>query len=335
MRILVVKLSSLGDVVQTLPVLHDIGRSLPGSKLDWVVEEAFTDLVRQAPTVGRVLPYAQRRWRKDPWASATRIERDAFHKALRAEQYDAVIDFQGLIKSARVARGARLARGGFSATFGNRSELCAYEWPVRYLLQRAVPMPARIHAVARYRLLAARALRYETAGLLEGAPVYPWAADPAAGPPEVLFAHGTTRADNEWAEANWAALGREFIASGFRVLLPQASAHEEEWALRMAQALGTAARVLPRMGLPDLLNLIGRCSSMVGVDSGVSHMGVALGLPLVQIFSQPRAWRAGPVGQPHQCAVGGEGPPSVQEVWRAWQACWGARPTALAHLNAA
>jgi lipopolysaccharide heptosyltransferase I len=334
-KILIVKLSSLGDVVQTLPVLHDMRRGIPGAKLDWVVEEAFADLVRQAPAVERVLPYAQRRWRKDPWAAATRRERRAFWQSLRAQHYDAVIDFQGLIKSAWVARGARLTQDGFSATFGNRSELCAYEWPVRYLLGRAVPMTTRIHAVARYRLLAARALGYEAGGLLEEAPVYPWTAQPSDSEPEVLFAHGTTRADNEWAEENWAALGRKFIAAGFRVLLPQASPREEQWAQRMAHALGNGASVLPRMGLAELLKLMGRCSGMAGVDSGVSHMGVALGLPVVQIFSQPRAWRAGPVGQAHQCAVGGESPPSVPQVWQAWQACWAARPATLSHRSAA
>ena len=325
MRILIVKLSSLGDVVQTLPVVHDIQAHLPGAVVDWVVEEAFAPLVRQAPTVTRVLPLAQRRWRKARWSAGVRRERREFLRLLREESYDAVLDLQGLVKSALVARQARLAPGGFTASFGNRSELCGYEWPVRYLMDRALPMPRRIHAVARTRWLAASALGYPTS-VVEQPPVYPWAREPAPGAAQVVFAHGTTRADNEWPLERWQALGERFAGAGFQVLLPQAGAREAEFAQRLAAAIGPSAQVLPPMDLARLLARMAQASALVGVDSGIAHMGVALGLPLVQIFSQPRVWRAGPVGQPHQRAVGGDHVPEVDEVWSAWLACWEARP---------
>ncbi|HEY0822908.1 MAG TPA: lipopolysaccharide heptosyltransferase I [Ramlibacter sp.] len=324
MRILIVKLSSLGDVVQTLPVVHDIHARFPGAVVDWVVEEAFAPLLRAAPTIARVLPMAQRRWRKARWAAAVRRERQEFLRVLRTESYDAVLDLQGLIKSALVARQARLAPGGFTASFGNRSELCGYEWPVRYLVQRPVPMPRRMHAVARTRWMAAAALGYDTA-VADQPPVYPWARDPAPGAPQVVFAHGTTRADNEWPEAHWRALGARFAAEGFQVLLPQAGPREAQFAQRLATAIGPAAQVLPPMDLAKLLARMAQASGLVGVDSGIAHMGVALGLPVVEIFSQPRAWRAGPVGQRHQRSVGGEHVPEVEEVWTAWRACWDAR----------
>jgi heptosyltransferase I len=325
LRLLVVKLSSLGDVVQTLPVLHDIHARFPQAKIDWVVEEAFAELVRQAPSVERVIPVAQRRWRRSPLSRGTRGERNAAHAELRREAYDAVIDFQGLVKSAVVARRARLAPGGFTATYGNRSELCGYEWPVRYLLQRKVAMPLRIHAVARARLLAAKALGYEVP---DSAPVYPWTLDAPVSPPRVLLAHGTTRADNEWPADDWIALGRVLAQQGFEVLLPQANAAEEDLAARVAAGIGGGARVLPRMGLPALLAQMRGCSGLIGVDSGVAHMGVALDLPVVEIFSQPRAWRAGPVGRPHQRSVGGEAAPTAADVIAAWNGCWEARPVA-------
>lgn len=326
MRILVVKLTSLGDVVQTLPVLHDIRTHVPDARIDWAVEEPFAGLLRQAPTLERVLPVAQRRWRKQPWAESVRRERRAFEQELRQQSYDAVIDFQGLVKSALVARQARLTPRGFTATYGNRSELCGYEWPVRFMVKRTVAMPRRIHAVARYRWLAAGALGYGSE-VLERPPVYPWLRSPAPARPQVLFAHGTTRADNEWPEENWRALGERFAGAGFDVLLPQAGAREAAFAARLGQALDGAAQVLPPLDLTALLQRMAGASGLVGVDSGVAHMGVALGLPLVQIFSQPRVWRAGPVGQAHQQAVGGDHVPSVDEVWDAWQACWAARPT--------
>lgn len=324
MKVLIVKLSSLGDVVQTLPVVHDVQARFPGAQVDWVVEEAFAPLLRLAPTLTRVLPVAQRRWRKSPWASTVRHERGVFVRDLRQESYDAVLDLQGLVKSALVARRARLAPGGFSATFGNRSELCGYEWPVRYLLQRPVPMPKRIHAVARTRWLAAAALGYGTE-VVDTPPVYPFARMPDEGRPDIVFAHGTTRADNEWPFAHWEALGRRFVEGGFGILLPQAGAREAEFAQKLAASLGPSAQVLPRMDLAALMQRMARASGLVGVDSGIAHMGVALGLPLVQVFSQPRVWRAGPVGQPHQAAVGGDHVPDVVETWSAWQRCWAAR----------
>lgn len=327
LRVLIVKLSSLGDVVQTLPVVHDIQVHLPGAQVDWVVEEAFAPLLRRAPTISRVLPIAQRRWRKSRWAPAVRREQREFVRVLREQSYDAVLDLQGLVKSTLVARKARLAPGGFTATFGNRSELCGYEWPVRYLVQRTVPMPRRIHAVARTRWLAAGALGYGT-DVVEQPPVYPWRSEPAAGARQVVFAHGTTRADNEWPQEHWRALGERFAQAGFEVLLPQAGAREAQFAQQLAAAIGPAARVLPPMDLAALLARMAQASGLVGVDSGIAHMGVALGLPLVQVFSQPRVWRAGPVGQPHQKAVGGDHVPGVDEVWAAWQACWAARVAA-------
>lgn len=334
MNILIVKLSSLGDVVQTLPVVHDLRMACPGVAVDWVVEEGFQELVRRAPGLRRVVPVAQRRWRKTPFEAGTRKEMREARQRLREHAYDVVLDCQGLVKSAWVARQARLADGGFTAGFGNRSELCAWEWPVRWMLHRPIEMPARIHAVARTRLLAARALDYDTPGFLDTPPVYPWHAGTPTAPPRVLLAHGTTRADNEWPEQDWTELARRLAGSGFEVLLPQASPAEQQLAERIAAAVPDGVRALPRMGLAELLDTLSHCSGLVGVDSGVSHMGVALDLPVVQVFSQPRAWRAGPLGREHQRAVGGDAAPDLDTVWTAWQACWDRRPARAGEAGA-
>ena len=316
MKVLIVKLSSLGDVVQTMPVVHDLQQHFPAAEIDWVVEEAFAPLAERLPGVRRVLPMAQRRWRKSRWSAATRRERAAFDAALRSEAYDAVVDFQGLIKSALVARRARRTPEGFSATYANASDACSYEWPVRYLLQRTLPMPQRIHAVARYRLLAALALGFES----QGAPVYGLQTQPTAPQRSVVLAHGTTRADNEWPQARWVALAERLVAQGFRIALPQSNDAELALVTRIAHSLPGHADVWPRMALPQVLDAMAASSGVIGVDSGLSHLAVALNLPHVQIFSQPRAWRAGPVGQAHQVAVGGESAPDVDAVWAAWQA---------------
>ena len=116
--------------------------------------------------IERILPIAERRWRRRLFGADTLRERRAFKAELQRERYDAVIDFQGLIKSALVARRARLAPGGHRYTYANRSELCGYEWPVRFMVDRPLPMERRVHAVRRYRLLAARALGYDFADAL-------------------------------------------------------------------------------------------------------------------------------------------------------------------------
>ena len=322
MRILIVKLSSLGDVIQTLPVLHDLSQAVPQIQVDWVVEEAFASLLQSLSGLGRVLVYGQRRWRKQPFDAAVRAERRAFFEQLREQSYDVVIDAQGLIKSAWVARQARLGPGGFTVTFGNRSELCSYEWPVRLMLSRTVPMPWQVHAVQRTRLLAAGALSYESAAFMTQPPVYPFS--PLAAPAQrkgVWLSHGTTRADNQWPRANWLALARRLIEAGESVLIPQASATEEAWAHSLAEELGPQAQVLPRLTLGALWPQMAGARGVVSVDSGLGHLAVALDLPVVQLFSQDRIRRAGPIGRAHQSAIGGDHVPDVDEAWQAWQYC--------------
>lgn len=329
MRILVVKLSSLGDVIQTLPVVQDIHAVFPDAAVDWVVEEAFADLLQSVPGLQQVLVCAQRRWRNRPFDARVRAERAAFRARLREQAYDAVIDAQGLIKSALVARQARLAEGGFTATFGNASELCSYEWPVKWLLQRKLPMPWRVHAVQRTRLLAAAALGYTNAPCMQDPPAYPFAAPaPWQERQGVWLCHGTTRADNEWPLEAWVELGRRLLTSGQSVCIPQASDKEAAWAAELAARLGVGAEVLPRLGLSALWPRMALARGVVSVDSGLGHLAVALDLPVVQLFSQPRIERAGPVGRRHQCAVGGDHVPSVDEAWQAWLRC--TQPHALA-----
>jgi heptosyltransferase-1 len=322
MKVLFVKLSSLGDVIQTIPVVADLKQAFPDVVIDWVVEEAFAPLVERVEGLRRVLPVAGRRWRKSRWSAESRRERRAFVTHLQSESYDAVIDFQGLIKSALVARQARLTPGGFRATYANASEACGYESPVRWMLDRLVPMPRRIHAVARYRALAAGALTYSPSGRA----TYALNVQPLIVGKAVVFAHGTTRPDNEWAQAHWLALGQLLIVQGYSVILPQASGAEQVWSQQLADALGPDAQVWPRLSLAEVMDRMAGTAGVVGVDSGLSHMAVALDLPHVQIFSQPRAWRAGPVDCAWQRAVGGDAPPGVDTVWQAWQEVVAAKP---------
>lgn len=317
LRILLVKLSSLGDVVQTMPVVTDILAVHPDAEIDWVVEEAFAPLVARLQGVSRVIPIGLRRWRKTWWTSKTRLERAVFKVQLRAQTYDVVMDCQGLTKSALVARIANITSEGLRGSFANKSEACAYEWPVKYLLTHNQAMPKRIHAIARTRLLASKLLGYEPAQLPQVAfknlPVRKDA------PSQIMFTHGTTRLDNEWPQWKWENLSAMLTKHGkHQILLPHANARELAVCSGIKRYVGKSAEILPRMGLSGLLDVMSLCQGVIGVDSGLSHMAVALGLPHIQIFSQDRAWRAGPVDVPHQLALGGLQAPSVQEVAQAW-----------------
>jgi heptosyltransferase I len=317
MNVLIVKLSSLGDVIQTMPVVADVLSVYPEAKIDWIVEESFAPLVARVQGVRHVIPIALRRWRKTWFSRTTQHERRAFKKILHATTYDVIIDCQGLIKSALVARMASLASGGLRGSFANKSEACSYEWPVKFLLRNNQAMPARIHAVARTRLLASKLLGY----VPQGAPKTVFKDLPPRDPAghTIMLTHGTTRLDNEWPRHQWEDLSALLTEhQSHRILLPQSNARELDLCQSVKARIPRDAEILPRMGLPELLDVMATCHGVIGVDSGLSHLAVALNLPHVQIFSQDRAWRAGPVGSSHQVALGGTYTPSVEDVQQAW-----------------
>ncbi|MDQ2990193.1 MAG: lipopolysaccharide heptosyltransferase I, partial [Pseudomonadota bacterium] len=127
MKILLVRVSSLGDVLHNLPMVADILRHHPGAAIDWVVEEGYVSLVRLNPHVRTIIPFALRRWRKSLGSAATRAEIAAFVRAVRAERYDYVFDTQGLLKTGAIMGAARLAPGGRKVGLANGSEGSGYE----------------------------------------------------------------------------------------------------------------------------------------------------------------------------------------------------------------
>ncbi|MCM2252429.1 MAG: lipopolysaccharide heptosyltransferase I [Ramlibacter sp.] len=323
MKILIVKLSSLGDVVHAMPAVQDLREAWPQAQVDWVVEQAFAPLVRRCEGVQRVIGCELRRWRKSPLGSRTRADWRAFRLALRETAYDAVIDLQGLTKSALVSRVARLAGGGKRFALANQTEGSSYEAPTRWAADVAIRIEPRVHAVTRSRELCARALGY---ALPQGLRFGLCAADPGtpadAGPPRdcVALVHGTSRQDKCWPESHWLELGRRLVAQGFTLGLPHGDDAERERAQRLAASLGSAAQVWPRLDLGQLTDRLAACAGVIGVDSGLSHVAVALDRPHVQIYNFDTAWRTGPLeGAIRQRAVYAQPAPAVDAVWRAWQ----------------
>lgn len=346
MNILVVKLSSLGDVVHTLPAVQDLRRALPQARIDWVVERAFAPLVRRTEGVRRVIEVELRQWRKAPLAAATRAAWRGFRAELSAEAYDAVVDLQGLTKSALVSRLARLAPGGRRIALGNRTDGSSWERPTRWAADLAVTVPPHTPAVERARIVCAQAfgytlplaLRYglngdEGPAAWEAAPVTGGEAmesgqevAPTAqqGRPVIALVHGTSREDKLWPETHWIELGQGLVREGFALALPHGNAEEEARSHRLAQVLGPAAAVWPRLPLDALTVRLAATAGVIGVDSGLSHIAVALDLPHVQIYNFDTAWRTGPSGSQRQVAVFASPAPEVAQVRAAWSRVWAA-----------
>ena len=334
MKILLVKLSSLGDVVHTLPVVQDIRAALPDAQIDWAVEKSFAPLLALNPHLHRIITCDIRRWRRSPLAAATRQQWNAFKADLRKTPYDAVIDLQGLTKSALVARLARLSSTGKRYALANQTDGSGYEAPTRWVADVAIRVEARSHAVQRSRELAALALGHALPGSFDFGlkKMYPQVANGVIAPKEianvVAFIHGTSRADKEWPLAHWIELGQRFIAAGWQIALAHGNAKELATSRAIAAVLNEGnvananANVWPMLALDALAQALARCAGVIGVDSGVSHIAVALDLPHVQMYNFDTAWRTGPQSASgRQVSVFASPAPGVDAVWQAWLGC--------------
>jgi lipopolysaccharide heptosyltransferase I len=314
-RILFVKTSSLGDVVHHCPAVSDAALHLPGATIDWVVEEAFAGVAAMHRAVRRVIPVALRRWRGSLWRPAAWREFAAFRRALGAERYDFVVDSQGLLKSALLARLARGERHGLDRDSA-REPLAAR------LYARRHRVPRSLHAVERNRRLTAAALGYA----LEGPCDYGLRADGASSVevprPYAVLLTMTSRADKLWPEERWTELVRALAARGVRAVLPWGSADERARCERLARA-AEGARVPPRMGIEDLARLLRGARGVVGVDTGLAHLAAALGLPAVGVFCGTDPAFTGLYGSPLALNLGTAGkPPAAAEVLAALERAW-------------
>jgi len=329
-RILIVKLSSLGDVVHALPVVADLRAAHPGAVIDWVVEPAFAPLVRRVCGIAETIELPLRRWADTGWLRAfLRGDVAAFVRRLRRERYDAIVDLQGLTKSAVIAWIAR----GPSYGLANRTDGASHEWPARALVTQAIRVEPKSHALDRSRELVAKALGTS----IDSVPDFGLGGRAAASPRQqqtVVFIHGSSRADKLWPEASWIALGKRVAGQGMRVALPRFGDVESARASRIAAGIdgssGNVVEIWPTLALDGLIDRMAETAGAIGVDSGPSHIAVALDLPHVQIYNHPTAWRTGPQarhGHRHQCSIEAVPTPDVDAVWAAWQQVRGAAPT--------
>jgi len=291
LKILLVRVSSLGDVLHNLPMVADLLCHHPGATVDWVVEEGYVSLVRLNPHVRKIIPWSLRRWRKSLGKKETRAEIKAFFANLRAEEYDYVFDTQGLLKTGIIMGAARVRKGGRKVGLANGSEGSGYEGVSRIFHTDSIPLNPRTHAVARGRMVAGAALGYP----VDSAPDFGLPAPTASLRPDFLpqedyavFFHGTARAAKKWADANWVALAAALAP--MPVLLPWGSAAERQDADALAAAMPNA-RVLPKLSMMDAVSVAQHAALAVGVDTGLTHIAAAFVRPTIEIYCDSPKWK--------------------------------------------
>jgi len=298
-KVLIIKTSSLGDVIHTLPAVTDAAAAISDIQFDWVVEEGFAEIPALHPAVNRAIPIALRRWRKGWRAAFSRGEIQAFLQALRLERYDLIIDAQGLMfKSALVAMLAKGVRAGYDRRSA-RDPWVALTYKYRYSISREQ------HAIARVRQLFAQALNYT---LPETAPEYGLSDLQQQGSaqkensPYLVFLHGTTWPSKHWPEHYWAELITLATQQGLNVHLPWGGSEEKARAERLAVD-NPAVQILPRMNLTALMQELRGAVGVVGLDSGLSHLAAAVAVPGVTIYGATREDLTGVMGLNHQNLV--------------------------------
>ena len=330
-KILLVKLSSLGDVLHNLPIVWDLRCRLPDAQIDWVVEEGYvhllTPLLSRAGFRGidRIIPFGLRRWKRNLFKLNSWRQFFSFKKDLQQSTYDVIIETQGLLKSAVVCALAKKSPDAVVAGLANATEFSGYEPLARSFYTQSVQVPNQCHAVDRSRWVTSAALDWPLIGRSNAPCFYPpqWISTLStvsvlsAQKPYILFFHSTARAAKRWSNASWVTLGNALEKSGYQVVLPWGSPSEK--GVSKALALQIPGAVVPAaFSIEEAFSVIAGAALTIGVDTGLTHLAAVLGKPTVEIYCDSPKWKTegywsnqirntGDIGQP----------PSVEEVMNA------------------
>lgn len=281
MRVLIVKTSSMGDVLHTLPALTDAANCIPNLTFDWVVEENFAQIPSWHFAVDEVIPVAIRRWRKNWFAKQIRYERHHFIQLLKQKEYDCIIDAQGLIKSAfLVTRKARGIKHGFDRK-SIKEPIACWFYDIRHHVSK------QMHAIERVRLLFAKSLQYQVPNSIGDYAIarHFLAELPSDNQQYLIFLHATTRDEKHWTETAWRELIKLIEPTGLKIKLPWGTEHEQERAKRIAYGFNHV-EVLPKLTLAQVATVIAGAKAVVSVDTGLSHLTAALDRPNITLFGE-------------------------------------------------
>lgn len=327
-KILLVKLSSLGDVLHNLPIVWDIRARLPDAQIDWVVEESYVHLLEPLLTrdgfkgIDRIIPFGLRRWKKSILSLNTWKQFSAFKQDLQAVQYDVVIETQGLLKSALVCALANKSSGAVVAGLANATQYSGYEPAARAFYSQCVQVPLQCHAVDRSRYVMSSALDRPLLTRVEQVQFYPQSYLTSVSQrdilglekPYVLFFHSTARAAKRWANKDWAALGQELSRRGYEVVLPWGSPAEKAISNELARSI-PGSLVPPAFSIEAAFSVIANATLIVGVDTGLTHLAAVMNKPTVEIYCDSPRWKTEGYWSPNIRNVGDiQAPPTSAEV---------------------
>jgi heptosyltransferase-1 len=311
-KILLVKLSSLGDVLHNLPIVWDLRERLPHAQIDWIVEEGYVHLLEPLRTtekfrgIDRIIPVAFRRWRKNLFSFKTWREFFAMRKLLQATTYDVVLETQGLLKSALVCALANKSDQAIVSGLGNATEHSGYEPMARMFYNQSVYVPLRCHAIDRSRWVMCSAFDWPLLNRSEEPPLfYPSNFVEQLVPlpieglrrqpngafvPYVVCFHSTARAAKRWPTENWVELGKALSSQGYQVLFPWGSPEEMKISALMASQVPGA--IVPRaFSIEEAYRLVAHGALTIGVDTGLTHLVAVLGKPTIEIYCDSPRWK--------------------------------------------
>jgi heptosyltransferase-1 len=311
-KILLVKLSSLGDVLHNLPIVWDLRKRLPHAQIDWIVEEGYVHLLEPLKTtetfrgIDRIIPVAFRRWKKNLFSIKTWCEFFAMRKFLQSVTYDIVIETQGLLKSALVCALAKKANHTIVSGLGNATEHSGYEPMARMFYTQSVHVPVKCHAIDRSRWVMCSALDWPLINRNEELPLFypndfvdkliPLSIEGLRKQPNgetvpyIVCFHSTARAAKRWPSENWIELGKALSSQGYQVLFPWGSPEEMKISALMASQVPGA--IVPRaFSIEEAYRLVAHAALTVGVDTGLTHLSAVSGKPTIEIYCDSPRWK--------------------------------------------
>ena len=311
-KILLVKLSSLGDVLHNIPIVWDLRKRLPDAQIDWIVEEAYVHLLEPLKTtetfkgIDRIVPVAFRRWRKNLFSIRTWREFFAMRRLLQATSYDVLLETQGLLKSALVCALAKKSNNAVVAGLGNATEHSGYEPMARMFYTQSVHVPVKCHAIDRSRWVMCSAFDWPLINRNDEPPLfYPQAFVEQLPPllieglkkiedgtpaPYVVCFHSTARAAKRWPNEHWVELGKELSRQGYQVILPWGSESEMKVSALIASQVPRAI-VSRAFTIDEAYSLVAHAALTIGVDTGLTHLSAVLGKPTVEIYCDSPRWK--------------------------------------------
>lgn len=298
MRVLIIKLTSMGDLMHAFPALTDAARIYPDIQFDWVVDESFSAVPKWHPNVDKVIKTAHRRWRKHPLKNFMNGEWKVFYRQLNLSQYDFIIDLQSNLKSAFVSW---LRRG---PVLGYDRKTCR-EWPAHWAYNSHYNVDLNQHAIQRQRELFSQALAYDCPATKAdyGADLSASQKPDFALPSKYLvFVHNASWLTKLWPVDRWRQLVELADKEGYDVLLPSGSEEERLRAVAIAEGYPSAT-ALPKLPLDETAAIMLSAKAVVCSDTGLAHLSALVGTPSVTLYGATDTYLIGTFGADQQHLV--------------------------------